>query len=76
MSDFNSPTAFSPLSPAERYAQALASGQFMSDEAQAQAVHELDRVWHELIQVLRHLKKHFVVSAVKLLHVVYICGVV
>ena len=49
MSDFNSPTAFSPLSPAERYAQALASGQFMSDEAQAQAVHELDRVWHELI---------------------------
>lgn len=76
MSDFNSPTAFSPLSPAERYAQALASGQFMSDEAQAQAVHELDRVWHELIQRFKASKKHSVVSAVKLLPVVYICGVV
>ena len=59
MSDFNSPTAFSPLSPAERYAQALASGQFMSDEAQAQAVHELDRVWHELIQRFKASKKAF-----------------
>ena len=58
MSDFNSPTAFSPLSPAERYAQALASGQFMSDEAQAQAVHELDRVWHELIQRFKASKKN------------------
>ena len=59
MSDFNSPTEFSPLSPAERYAQALASGQFMSDEAQAQAVHELDRVWHELIQRFKASKKAF-----------------
>ncbi|HCM31267.1 MAG TPA: cell division protein ZapE, partial [Acinetobacter radioresistens] len=42
-------TAFSPVSPAERYSQALSSGQFLPDEAQAQAVQELDRVWHELI---------------------------
>lgn len=42
-------TAFSPSSPAERYAEALASGQFMADEAQAQAVQELDRVWKELL---------------------------
>ena len=52
MSDFQSPhsTAFTPISPAERYAQALASGQFLPDDAQAQAVHELDRVWQELLQ--------------------------
>lgn len=51
MSDLNSKhsTAFIPLSPAERYAQAISSGQFMPDDAQAQAVHELDRVWQELI---------------------------
>ena len=42
-------TAFTPSSPAERYAEALASGQFMADEAQAQAVQELDRVWKELL---------------------------
>ena len=40
MSDFQSPhnTAFTPISPAERYAQALASGQFLPDQEQAQAV--------------------------------------
>ena len=40
MSDFQSPhnTAFTPISPAERYAQALASGQFLPNEAQAEAV--------------------------------------
>ena len=55
MSDLTS----NPLSPAERYAQALASGQFMPDEAQAQAVHELDRVWQELIQRYKAAKKPF-----------------
>ena len=61
MSDFNSPqtTAFTPLSPAERYAQAIASGQFMPDDAQAQAVHELERVWQELIQRYKASKKAF-----------------
>ncbi|MDV4313512.1 cell division protein ZapE [Acinetobacter indicus] len=61
MSDFNSShnTAYTPLSPAERYAQALASGQFMPDEAQAEAVHELDRVWQELIQRYKASKKAF-----------------
>ncbi|MFV5391137.1 cell division protein ZapE [Acinetobacter towneri] len=61
MSDFNSPqtTAFTPLSPVERYAQALASGQFMPDDAQAQAVHELERVWQELIQRYKASKKAF-----------------
>jgi len=52
-------TAFSPVSPAERYSQALASGQFLPDEAQAQAVQELDRVWHELIHRYKASKKAF-----------------
>ncbi|OTG65199.1 cell division protein ZapE [Acinetobacter silvestris] len=52
-------TAFTPLSPAERYAQALASGQFMSDDAQAQAVHELERVWQELLNRYKASKKAF-----------------
>lgn len=60
MSDLNSTSnSFSPLSPAQRYAQMLASGQFMPDEAQAQAVHELDRVWQELIQRYKASKKAF-----------------
>ena len=61
MSDFNSDqtSAFHQMSPAERYAQALSSGQFMPDDAQAQAVHELDRVWHELIQRFKASKKAF-----------------
>ncbi|WP_180129522.1 MULTISPECIES: cell division protein ZapE [unclassified Acinetobacter] len=61
MSDFQSPhnTAFTPISPAERYAQALASGQFLPDQEQAQAVHELDRVWQELIQRFKASKKAF-----------------
>ena len=61
MSDLNSKhsTAFTPLSPAERYAQAIASGQFMPDDAQAQAVHELDRVWQELVQRFKASKKTF-----------------
>ena len=64
MSDFNSQhsTAFSPISPAERYAQAISSGQFMPDEAQAMAVHELNRVWLELIQRFKASKKHSAVS--------------
>ncbi|NNP73604.1 ATPase [Acinetobacter defluvii] len=52
-------TAFTPVSPAERYAQALSSGQFLPDEAQAQAVHELDRVWQELIHRYKASKKAF-----------------
>lgn len=61
MSEFQSPhnTAFTPISPAERYAQALASGQFLPDQEQAQAVHELDRVWQELIQRFKASKKAF-----------------
>ncbi|MFT4021661.1 MAG: cell division protein ZapE [Acinetobacter sp.] len=41
-------TNLTHLSPAERYAQAIESGQFMPDDAQAQAVAELDRTWQEL----------------------------
>lgn len=52
-------TAFTPSSPAERYAQALASGQFMPDEAQAQAVQELERVWQELLSRYKASKKAF-----------------
>jgi cell division protein ZapE len=61
MSDIQSQqsTVFSPISPADRYAQALASGQFLPDEAQAQAVHELDRVWQELLQRFKASKKAF-----------------
>ncbi len=61
MSDLNSQhsTAFNPLSPADRYAQALSSGQFMPDEAQAIAVQELNRVWVELIQRFKASKKAF-----------------
>ena len=58
-------TAFTPSSPAERYAEALASGQFMADEAQAQAVQELDRVWKELLNRYKASKKLSVVSAAK-----------
>ncbi|ANF81963.1 ATPase [Acinetobacter sp. NCu2D-2] len=61
MSDINSShsTAFNPLSPADRYAQALSSGQFMPDDAQAIAVQELNRVWVELIQRFKASKKAF-----------------
>ncbi len=31
----------------------------MPDEAQAQAVHELDRVWQELLQLFKASKKAF-----------------
>ena len=60
MSDLNVENPnYNPLSPAERYAQVLASGQFMPDEAQAQAVNELDRVWRELIQRYKSSKRIF-----------------
>ncbi|RKG33028.1 cell division protein ZapE [Acinetobacter tianfuensis] len=61
MSDIQSQQSmvFSPISPADRYAQVLASGQFLPDEAQAQAVHELDRVWQELLQRFKASKKAF-----------------
>ena len=52
-------TAYVALSPAEQYAQALSSGKFMPDEAQAQAVHELDRVWQELLSRYKASKKAF-----------------
>ncbi|SEM06322.1 MULTISPECIES: cell division protein ZapE [unclassified Acinetobacter] len=48
-----------PQSPAERYAHAISSGQFMPDDAQAQAVHELNRVWEELILRYKASKKAF-----------------
>ena len=60
MSDTNlTSTAFNPVSPAERYAKAISSGQFMPDDAQAQAVQELDRVWQELFQCYKASKKAF-----------------
>lgn len=61
MLQLNSPhsTAFTPISPAERYSQALSSGQFLPDEAQAQAVQELDRIWQELIHRYKASKKAF-----------------
>lgn len=59
MSEFQTSNGFNPLSPAQRYAQVLASGQFMPDEAQAQAVQELDRVWQELMQRYKASKKAF-----------------
>ena len=48
----------------------------MADEAQAQAVQELDRVWKELLNRYKASKKLSVVSAAKLLQKVYICGAV
>lgn len=47
------------MSPAERYALTISSGQFMPDDAQAQAVHELNRVWEELITRFKASKKAF-----------------
>lgn len=52
-------TTYTPSSPAERYAQALASGHFMPDDAQALAVQELDRVWKELLTRYKASKKAF-----------------
>lgn len=62
MLDFNSTQnslSHTPLSPAERYAQAISSGQFMADTAQAEAVHELNRVWEELLLRYKASKKAF-----------------
>lgn len=47
------------ISPSERYANAISSGQFMADDAQAEAVHELNRVWEELISRYKASKKAF-----------------
>ena len=52
-------TAFIATSPLEKYAQAIESGQFMPDEAQAQAVQELDRVWKELFTRYKSTKTAF-----------------
>ena len=46
-------------SPAERYAKMISSGKFMPDDVQAHAVHELNRVWEELIQRYKASKKAF-----------------
>ena len=62
MSDQNVvPNSTNPAihSPSERYAHALSSGQFMPDAAQAEAVHELNRVWEELINRYKASKKAF-----------------
>lgn len=47
------------LSPQQRYQQALTSGQFAPDEAQAQAVAALDQVWQQLVNRYRSSKKAF-----------------
>ena len=52
-------TAFIATSPLEKYTQAIESGQFMPDEAQAQAVQELDRVWTELFTRYKSTKTAF-----------------
>lgn len=52
-------TAFIATSPLEIYTQAIESGQFMPDEAQAQAVQELDRVWTELFTRYKSTKTAF-----------------
>lgn len=61
MSDLNAENHHKqiPPSPAEQYAHALASGKFMPDDAQAQAVHELERVWQELLTRYKASKKAF-----------------
>lgn len=46
----------------------------MADEAQAQAVQELDRVWKELLNRYKASKKLSVVFVAKLHLKVYICG--
>ena len=52
-------TAFIATSPLEKYTQAIESGQFMPDEAHAQAVQELDRVWTELFTRYKSTKTAF-----------------
>ncbi len=52
-------TVFTPTSPSERYCEALTSGKFMPDDAQAQAVNELERVWQELLHRYKNSKKAF-----------------
>ena len=52
-------SGFTVQSPAERYAKAISSGQFMPDDAQAQAVHELNRTWEELVNRYKSSKKAF-----------------
>lgn len=47
------------LSPAQRYAQAIDSGQFLPDEAQAKAVNELQRIWQQLIEFEQNSKGFF-----------------
>lgn len=69
-------TSYIPTSPAERYAQAIESGQFMPDEAQAQAVQELDRVWKELLTRYKASKKAFRRFRRQTYQKAYTCGVV
>lgn len=46
-------------SPAYRYHQAISSGQFLPDEAQAEAVAQLQRIWQELIEFEKNSKGFF-----------------
>lgn len=48
-----------PQSPAQRYALAIDSGQFLPDDAQAQAVNELQRIWQQLIEFEENSKGFF-----------------
>ena len=66
-------TAFSPVSSRALFSSFI-FWTILPDEAQAQAVQELDRVWHELIHRYKASKKHFAVSAGKLHRAVYTCG--
>lgn len=38
------------ISPADKYAQALMSGDFQPDEDQATAIHAMDELWHHLMR--------------------------
>lgn len=49
----------SNYSPAQRYALAIDSGQFLPDEAQAQAVQQLQRIWEQLIEFEKNSKGFF-----------------
>lgn len=46
-------------SPAQRYADALSSGEFMPDEEQGAAIQALDEVWQQLIQRYDLARKPF-----------------
>ncbi|MDO4223682.1 MAG: cell division protein ZapE [Acinetobacter sp.] len=59
MSKFDASQTYPAHSPAARYAQAISSGQFLADDAQAQAVGELQRIWQQLIDFEQNSKGFF-----------------